>query len=203
MSWKNEYQKAQRRKPVEVNQQICVDEDAAEAMIAAEEEHNVRRAHALQRIARSSHDVEMTPEGVEDLVSREKDVQEAQAKFEAAKARYRAATIDFTFRAMGRSEFDALVAEHPPRDADEPLEYNPATFKPALVAACHVYYEKDDEGNLLRDDAGNLIEGAGMTEGEAEEIFATWSKADAESLFNAALAVNVTTRVNFVALGKG
>lgn len=45
-------------------------------------------------------------------------------------------TVDFKLRALPRSEYRAMLDDHPPVDSG--AEWNPDTFCPALIAACCV-----------------------------------------------------------------
>lgn len=61
----------------------------------------------------------------------EQEVRDARAALDALYE-------DVVVRALPPAQFEALVAEHPPTDeqADEGLTWDPATFVPALLAAC-------------------------------------------------------------------
>lgn len=83
-------------------------------------------------------------------------------------------------RAMGGEKYDDLEAAHPPEDDDVnaigvPLNWNPRTFPPALVAAC-------------------LVDPV-LSEAEVRQIFEspTWSKAELDRLFDSAYVLNRET----------
>lgn len=58
-----------------------------------------------------------------------------------------ASQFTFTFQALPRGEYLALVGKHPPRDEDKKaaLPFNADTFTPELLAACAVEPEMDIE----------------------------------------------------------
>lgn len=64
-----------------------------------------------------------------------------KARIDALAAEVEAASVTFTLRGLKATEWAALVAECPPRDAepgDRVLGYNPLTLFDALVARCVV-----------------------------------------------------------------
>jgi hypothetical protein len=79
-------------------------------------------------------------------------------------------------RAIGSSEYDALLAEYPPtakQKKDDPnTPYNPETFPPALIAACAAEPT--------------------MTVEQAEEIWKSehWSRGELTTLFFGCMEVN-------------
>lgn len=85
----------------------------------------------------------------------------------------------FTFRALGRGEGRALVAEHPPTEEQQEqaalegrrLAWNPDTYPPALIAA-------------------SCIAPAGITLEHATEVWQEWSEGQVAQLWQACLAVN-------------
>lgn len=204
MSWQSQMKKARERKPSETSVQVCVNDDAMEAYIVAEanvsEARKMARARVGYAIAREEIPQPKTPEDGDALIDADPAVVEAETARDAARAARDDATITFTFRALAPDAFDDLVASHAPRDGvktDEPFGYNVSTFRPALVAACHVHYETGDDGTL--------VEQEGMTYDDAVDIFtsAGWSAADRDTLFATAWAVNQTSRVEYADLGKG
>lgn len=92
-----------------------------------------------------------------------------------------AATIALTFQSLPRTEFEDLIKAHPPTEeqAEDGDVWNIDTFAPALVAASSV---------------------DGMAVEDAQFFIAEWSAAEARSLFDAALGVQQTNRMD---LGKG
>lgn len=61
------------------------------------------------------------------------------ADLEVARARVAAATITVRLRALGHRAFSELLAAHPaPAGSPSAQRYDPATFEPALIAACAV-----------------------------------------------------------------
>lgn len=91
------------------------------------------------------------------------------------------ATITLTFRGLPRREYEALIKAHPPTEeqAEDGDAWNTETFAPALVAASSV---------------------DGMTTEDAEFFLAEWSAAEARRLYDAAMGVQQTNRLD---LGKG
>ncbi len=203
MSWQEQMQKARRRKPTEQSLAVCVDDAAVERYLVAaadrEQAERVARGRIGLEVGRGQRE-EPGPEGRDALVAEDPAVIAARRAVDEAQAARDAATITFTFRSLAPDAFDALVAEHPPRDgndADATFGYNVETFRPALVAACHVHYEPGDDGGLVEQD--------GMTFEDAVDIFTSpgWSSGDRDRLFATAWAVNQTSRMEYVSLGKG
>lgn len=99
----------------------------------------------------------------------------------AAQAAYDQASVVLTFRALPRPSLEALVKAHKPTDeqAEDGSEWNPDTFPAALIAAASV---------------------DGMTDDDARELLDTWSQAEANSLFWAAMSAQQEQRTD---LGKG
>lgn len=86
------------------------------------------------------------------------------------RARMRAASTDFHFKALGHTAFSNLLAEHPADSDTSGVPYNPATFLPTLLAAC------------CTDPV--------MTVDEALQLLGLLNDGQAQELFNAALRVN-------------
>lgn len=101
--------------------------------------------------------------------------EEALAAVQVAQAAVDACTLRLHFHSLPAAEFTALVAAHAPskQGALRGDQWDPATFQPALIAACAV--------------------DAGMTPEQWTAELATdrWSLGDRNTLFSAALAVNV------------
>lgn len=125
---------AAAKRPVTKRVRLVLDPDVAGALERAEE--------ALDR-ARA--DREARPDDVESAEAFET----AQREVEAAREVADSSVAEFVFRAVGQSRYDELLAAHPPTPAHQaqqrrhvpeapPLEWNPDTFPPALVAACLV-----------------------------------------------------------------
>lgn len=202
MSWKNERQKMSGQKRPELNMQVSTDNEAGVAAANAQIALENAQALALQRLARESTDPATDRAEIDKAVAKDKAVVAAKKALTAAQARYQMSLVDFTFRGLPSHEYEELKAQHP--DPEGQRDFHAETFAPALVAACHVYYEKDETtGEHLRDKDGNLIEGPGMEDAaEAAALMADMTVADKTSLWEAALAVNVTPQVDLVALGK-
>lgn len=84
-------------------------------------------------------------------------------------------TVEFVFRGIGRKAFEELAEQYP--SADNPNEWDPARFGPALVAAA--------------------CEAPKMTEAEAKAIWddPEWSYQECDQLFAGALSVNAGFRL--------
>jgi hypothetical protein len=108
------------------------------------------------------------------------DLATATAERDAAKAAYDETSIAIRFRALPRPAFEVLFKAHPASEAEteEGKEWGEG-YPAALIAASSV---------------------DGMTEAEARELLDSWSLAEANAMFNAALGVQHTTRAD---LGKG
>lgn len=164
------------KKPVTKTVTIAMDSQVADEYAAAKEEFDIAR----QRVAVRPNDSAVVDE------------------FNAAEDRYMAArdamddnAVTFTFRAIGRERFEAIVLEHPPtkdqkeqarKAGEHRLGWNLDTFPIALIA------ESSHEPKLAKH--------------EVEELWKSedWNQAELMTLFFAALEVNQNRRV--VDLGK-
>jgi hypothetical protein len=106
----------------------------------------------------------------------ESEIAAAEAALEQAKEQVRACYDSLTFRALPSHEFEALISAHEPtkEQQKEGAQWNNDTFSPALLAACCV----DSD----------------LSEDEWAEELASWSVADRNAIFSAALSANVTAR---------
>lgn len=108
------------------------------------------------------------------------DLAAAQTAFDEAKSAYDQVAIVLRFRALPRTALEALYQQHRASEADSDEGKQWAdSFPAALIAAASV---------------------DGMSEGDAKELLASWSLAEADAMFNAAYSVQNTTRAD---LGKG
>ena len=84
-----------------------------------------------------------------------------------------ASEFTFTFQALPRGEYIALVAKHPPQadDKDSGLPFHAETFTPALLAAC-------------------AVEPA-MTVDEADQVLGALSAGQFDKVWTAVVAVNL------------
>jgi len=105
----------------------------------------------------------------------------AEEALQRAQAAVDDATITLTFRGLPRPEFEDLIKAHPPteQEAEEGGQWNVETFTPALVSAASA---------------------DGMPIEDAVHYLTTWSNGEANDLFNAAMSVQRTSRLE---LGKG
>jgi hypothetical protein len=117
---------------------------------------------------------------------------EIEENYDAKKKQTQDSAIKFTFESIGTKPYEALLAAHPPTDAqikqlkeqgEDQVPFNPDTLPMALVVASCVEPEMDKEElkEWLSDD--------------------TWNSIEFMSLFMAATEVNNTRRI--LNLGKG
>ncbi|WP_030756540.1 hypothetical protein [Streptomyces sp. NRRL F-5135] len=155
------------------------DRRLAEAVFTVCDDLDVKRRY--DRAARAKDTAETllntTTDGDTDA---QKEADAAREEWTAAKTAYDAAAIPIRLRALPRTAMEALYAEHKPteEEQEEGRDWAPS-FHAALISAASV---------------------DGMTVDEAQELLDTWSLAEANALFNAALSVQQTTRSD---LGKG
>lgn len=105
------------------------------------------------------------------------DVAGAQVYLAAAEEHLASVTVEFLFRALGRAQYRALVAAHPPTDGQrlmarargELCEFNRDTFPPALLAA--------------------VCEEPPLTVDEARQLLDDWTTGEAALIWNTALEV--------------
>lgn len=114
---------------------------------------------------------------------------QAQAAFDQVEADLRENSVLFTFKAIGRKNYEKLVSKHPPTNKQkEEVEdaggdpklvfWNTDTFPPALIAASCVSPEMTPEqAKVLWEDDEN------------------WNSAELSEIFNAALMANTTRKV--------
>jgi len=77
------------------------------------------------------------------------------------------ATVSFRFRAVPRSKYRELEAQHPGRP-DKAEAWNPETFAPALIAACSL------DPRMSEADVSRLMDT--LNAGQAEQLFnAAWT----------------------------
>ncbi len=102
----------------------------------------------------------------------------ARAELEDARAALAACTHRITFRNLPPDVFESLVGAHPPTKdrADKGDQWDPATFGPALIAACAVDGDMDEKAWI--DELGSD----------------RWSVADRDEILSKALQANVTPR---------
>lgn len=207
MSWKQQQAKARRRKPIELHQVVVLDNQFdAPLSLAVDALEAMRLVVMAEHAATLDDDAVVDMDQVSDVVDADPRVIEHLERADDLRRQREDVLVRFTFRSLGSDAYEDLLARHPaPEGQTGAWPFNMKTFPAVLVAACHVHYERDDLGNVVRDDAGNPVEGDGMTEEDAAEIFsgAGWSKGDKDALFAAALSVNNTSTVSYSDLGKG
>lgn len=100
----------------------------------------------------------------------------AEQALDLARAQVRACYDTLQFRALPSHEFEALISAHEPTKEQQKdgAQWNNDTFSPALLAACAV----DSD----------------LSEGDWAEELMSWSVADRNAIFSAALSANVTAR---------
>jgi len=146
------------------------------------EEAQRKLAEAAERRRRAERNLDPDkPERVKEHDLAKQAVKRAEKTFESCWEK-------ILLTAMPPDEFEDLKAEHPPTDEqlkkDPDLEYNKATFRPALLAACA-------EGGHSAEEWQDMLNQQ-FSDGERQELFTT------------ALAINAGTRVvESVVLPKG
>lgn len=137
---------------------ICLVEDLAMAHAVAE--HELAAANAAVKYAedhaekRAGGKVAVDPALLKEQKAAEKTVADAKAAADQM-------SVVITFTALKSDAYDALQAEHPPRegnDADAASEHNTATFPDALMRAS-ASKVTDTEGNLVDADLGEILDG--------------------------------------------
>ena len=110
-------------------------------------------------------------------------LERAQEQVDQAQAAVDACYHRIWFRGLGYTEFDALVALHPPtaEQAKDKWAWNPDTFNFALIAACAV------DSDLTAEDWAAELD-------DAER----WSRADRSTMINRALECNRQTMADAV-----
>ena len=153
-----------RSRPV-VKLRICDDHDIKRALAAAIGVETRAQDHAANHPG---------PEADRLLA-------DAQAALEKAKADAEAASIVLSFQALDRKAYQALMADHPPTEAqiEEGYDFNLDTLGPVLIAASSL---------------------DGITAEDAAAFLDQWSNAEGEALLNAAFGVQREDRMD---LGKG
>lgn len=122
----------------------------------------------------------------QELERMQADVEAAQQAFEEAEANARKNSIPFTFRAMGRTNYEAMVADHPPtqkqisearRKKEQLPPFDADTFVPTLISKSLINPELSYEQvvELMNDES--------------------WNGAEWNTLWLTALEVNSTRRV--------
>lgn len=115
------------------------------------------------------------------------------------------AVIRFTMLTIGRHAFEELIDQHPPdkaeqKEAGQRLPWNAATFTPAIIHACAVVPQYDDEDP---DRVTGYLPMFDSPEQVADEMWndSAWSQAELGRILQAALDCNMHLRT--VNLGKG
>lgn len=104
------------------------------------------------------------------------DIATAEQAVELARQQVRACYDTLQFRSLPSHEFEALISAHEPtkQQQKDGAQWNNDTFSPALLAACTV----DSD----------------LSEADWAEELTSWSVADRNAIFTAALSANVTAR---------
>jgi hypothetical protein len=95
--------------------------------------------------------------------------------------------LEVTLRTLPPPEWEALVELHPATEEQPGMQWNAATFRPALLAACAV--TPDGEDPLTAEDWGQVVKDGRLTTGEYV------------ALCNAAITLNL--RAPASAVGNG
>lgn len=125
---------------------------------------------------------------VPDKPERVKEAKNAASALKRAEKAFEACWETIRITAMKPDEFEQLKSKHPPTPEqvkDDPeVEYNKATFRPALLSAC--------------------AEGGLSPEQWAAELNQSFSQGERQEIFTTCLGVNAGTRiVESVVLPKG
>jgi hypothetical protein len=165
--WSAKMERLRTRKPIEAYVTVTLDDEAKSKAARADIELASARAQAERD---SGKDDEKHPAVVK-----------AKKAADAAKEHLEDCTLKLGFRSLPRDVYEALIADHPPTDAQEAKGevFNVDTFPAALISACSI------DGMPLED---------------AQELLNSWNQSEAASLFQAAQWVNTMSRLE---LGKG
>jgi hypothetical protein len=119
-----------------------------------------------------------------------------KAAYEQARADWQArmdeASVVLTLRAIGRKAYGELVDQHPPTEEQrreakdrgmQPLDYNPESFAPEIIAASLVDPELSKE--------------------EVKILFDEWNQGEVTRLYLAALEVNTGSKIADFSKGFG
>lgn len=137
---------------------ICLDEELA--ITHAEAEAELAAAKAAVNYAEDHADkraggkVAIDPALTKEQKAAEKAVEDAKSAMDAK-------SLVLTFTALKSGDFDALQAEHPPREgneADGANQHNVDTFPDALMRASATKVT-DTDGTLIDADLGDVIDG--------------------------------------------
>lgn len=158
-----------KKKPRIIKQPVLLDSEAAEAyqvVKAAFDEVNKRKLLAGREVP-------------EDL---EFEYAQAKKRLDDAEKVLDEATLVFKFRALGRTEMEELLGDHPPTkkqiaeakaEGNPDLGFNPETYPQALIAAASV------EPDLSPEDVESLWEDPDWTSQELLLLFVAAQKANA------------------------
>jgi hypothetical protein len=171
-------------KPREARYAVVDNDDIIRALAVARRElqeaqaRRKKRLDALLPLVKGSGDDALT-QAASLFDAPDEEVNAAEAAVAAAQEALQAATSHILLRAIPRDRYDALIADHKPtkeqkEEVGPELEFNPATFPSALVAACAV----DPE----------------MTEADVSDLMNSWGGADAIELFNTAYLLCTSRR---------
>lgn len=131
-----------------------------------------------------------------ELLQDEALLASTQAELDQAEANLREHSIRMLFRGMGRYDFEALVAEHPPTEAQKAearaqggeLEYNYETIAAPLIAGSCV------EPKLTVEQVELLQRGTPDLDEDDPDYVVAWNQAEFAGLFQAALRANTSRR---------
>jgi hypothetical protein len=168
-----------KKRPTTVDVALALDADVAEAHATALAAYEVAKAVSVDN---------------PDQKSAAAALRDAEAALEDAEAAAAESVVTFRFQGLGRSNWDALVDEHPATreqkdkarkdNASVPV-WNEDTFAPALVAACCI--------------------DPVMSYEQAQQLWKSgeWNWAELRDLFNAAYNASRGRRVPQLGKGSG
>lgn len=150
--------------------------------IMAKKKPTETRAH-IQIDGSARFEIEDLRRKLEDAKAHDRRHNEAptapavEEELEEAHQRFKESEVVFIFRPIASTEYDDLIALHPPRDQDKEngLNFNAETFPPVLIAASSY------------DPEISVDEAEGMFDDPA------WNAGELVRLWNAALAANNET----------
>ena len=152
---------------------------------------------ALQRLRARSDRLQVDEQLKVEVESAEEELEERIAALRAEDL-----VVRFHARTIGRDAFERLVDLHPPtkdqqKQEGRKLSWNTDTFAPALIFACGVDVEKDEQGNIVSTSP------AFEQESEAIDLWndPDWNQGELGQIFQTCLDAN--THIRKVDLGKG
>lgn len=136
--------------PICTKRQLAADAEAAEESVE-QALASVRGAEQRLELIRENHEdlagSDQLRQARTDLETAQKELRDAEEKFEQARQAAEAHQVTFVLQSIGAKPWADLVASHPPRkeqvkqwrdNGQMILDHDPDTLRPAAVAACLV-----------------------------------------------------------------